>query len=51
MTALVNVFVIAWMLGWATTACAILEHEAGATSWEREVPGLTMLFFVWPVVA
>jgi hypothetical protein len=48
----VHVFVIAWILGWASTAYGLLkaERDAGMKSWECQVPGLIMLLFVWPVI-
>ena len=49
MTVWAHVLVIAWVLGWASTAYAILKTERDV-SWEGQVPGLIMLFFVWPVI-
>jgi hypothetical protein len=44
-----HIFATAWLLGWSTTACAILKTESNV-SWESQGPGLIVLIFVWPVV-
>ena len=53
MTLLAHIFVIAWLLGWTWTACPLLEAERdlGLRRWDAQVPGLIMLFFVWPFLA